>query len=151
RGSHPEVLPNASVLGNGTTTGLVRLTVSVVDDDGEGCQPATVALDTTKNAGIFRSGPKIVRSKAKLTINYLVTYQCNTPAALTSDPTPGDYSYTATVFRSVLGAADSHPEDDSCPHNALATPRHKDPNPNGRIVDKGCGARKPDHTLGNPI
>src|SRR5262249_13254245 len=43
RGSHPEVLPNASVLGNGTTTGLVRLTVSVVDDDGEGCQPATVA------------------------------------------------------------------------------------------------------------
>jgi sugar lactone lactonase YvrE len=152
RGSEPEVLPDAGVLGDGVTTGLVRLTVSVVDDDGEGCQPAIVSLDAAKNAGIFKNGPKTVKSKAKLKINYLVTYQCNSPARKTSvDLTPGDYDYTATVFRSVLGDPDSHPADDSCPHDALATTGHKDPHPDGKIVDKGCGTRKPDKTLGNPI
>jgi sugar lactone lactonase YvrE len=152
RGSGPEVLPDASVLGNGTTTGLVRLSVSVVDDDAENCQPAIVALNAAKNALIFSRGPKTIKSKAKLTINYLVTYQCNNPAVkLSSDPTPGDYSHTATVFRSVLGDPDSHPEDDSCPHNALATPGHRDPNPDNTIVDKGCGAKKPDGTFGKPV
>jgi hypothetical protein len=55
------------------------------------------------------------------------------------------------VFRSVLGDPDSHPEDDSCPHNALATPGHRDPNPDNTIVDKGCGAKKPDGTFGKPV
>jgi len=152
RGSQPEVLPDASVLGDGTTTGLVRLTVSVVDDDSENCQPAIVALDTAKNAAIFKSGPKTIKSKASLTINYLVTYNCNNPAAkLSSDPTPGDYSHTATVFRSELGDPDSHPVDDSCPHDALATTGHKDQHPDGTIVDKGCGAKKPGGTFGNPV
>jgi len=156
RSNHAVVLPDASVLGDGKTSGLVRLAVGVVDNGGgalsEGCQAAGIALDTTKNALLFSRGAKTVNSKAKLTINFLVTYQCSNPLRRNiADPTPGDYSYTATVFSLALGFPDRHPDDDACPHNALATPFHKDPSPNGTIIDKGCGARKPDGTLGNPV
>jgi sugar lactone lactonase YvrE len=152
RGSLPEVLPSLAVLGNGTTTGLVRLTVSLVDNDSETCQPAIVALHPTKNATIFSGGAKTIKRKAKLTIHYLVTYECDNPAVkMSTDTTPGDYSHTATVFRSLLGDADSHGEDDGCPRFALDTFGHRDPNPDGTIVDKGCGARQPDGTFGKPI
>ena len=83
---------------------------------------------------------------------YLVTYQCDTPLNKNvSDASPGDYSYTAAVFHSVLGSPDGHPVDDTCPHDALATPGHIDPNPDGKIVHKGCGAKKPDKTFWDPI
>ena len=79
-----------------------------------------------------------------------MTYSC--PAARPKNPTdstPGDYRHVATVFHGELGAPDSHGTDDTCPRDAL--PGRVDPNPDGTIKDKGCGAKKPDDTFGNPI
>jgi hypothetical protein len=57
RGNHDEVITSAS-LGNGVSSGLVRLDVSAlgVDDDAEKCQPAAVALDAARNAARFKGG-----------------------------------------------------------------------------------------------
>ena len=55
-----------------------------------------------------------------------------------SDATPGDYSYTATVHHEAVdGKPDTHPDDDVCPRSALRI----DPNPDGTINDKGCVAK----------
>jgi len=57
RGEHREVITPAN-LGNGVTTGLVRLDVSAagIDDDAENCQSAIVTLDATRNAARFKDG-----------------------------------------------------------------------------------------------
>ena len=82
------------------TQGPARLDVSAVgiDDDSESCQPATVALDAAKNAALFKKGPTTLKSKAKLTINFLVTYDCpDAKPKDRTDPTPGATRSTATV------------------------------------------------------
>jgi hypothetical protein len=148
RSNHSHVLANATVLGTGTTTGLVRLSVAVVDNDGEGCQPAVVALDTAANAALFAQGPFAFQSKGSMTVSYLVTYNCTNAKKPAFDTTPGDYSYTATVHHEVIdGNADSHSADDICPRSALGT----DPNPDGTINDTGCGAKKLNGTFGKPV
>jgi hypothetical protein len=44
----------------------------------------------------------------------------------------------------------THTADDACPHDAL--PNQTDPNPPPKgVKDRGCGTRKPDGTLGNPV
>jgi hypothetical protein len=48
------------------------------------------------------------------------------------------------------GTGDTHTDDDMCPRS-VTPPFEIDPNPNGTIKDRGCGARKPDKTLGNPV
>jgi hypothetical protein len=48
------------------------------------------------------------------------------------------------------GNADTHPADDACPRS-VTPPAEIDPNPNGKIKDKGCGAKKPDKTFGAPV
>jgi hypothetical protein len=91
-----EVLPDASVLGNGVAIGLVRLTADVIDDDGEGCQPAAVSLDAARNAALFKNGPRPLKSKGKLTIAFLVTDDCTSARATDSaDVSPGDYCHAA--------------------------------------------------------
>lgn len=109
-----------------------------------------VTLDAAKNAALFPNGSKTLGREAKLTINFRVTYSCLAakPKKL-SDSTPGDYRHVATVFHSELGAPDDHPADDTCPRDAL--PSGIDPFPDGTIRDKGCGAREPDATFGNPV
>jgi hypothetical protein len=153
RSNHSETITPAD-LGDGISSGLVRLTVQHIDDDGEGCAVnPVVALNTAKNAGLFGStGSKILPTKRKMTINYLVTFQCtNALPSNTADPTRGDYSYTATVHHDELdGSADIHSEDDACPRDALPGNIDPLPPPSG-ISDKGCGAKKPDGTLGNPV
>jgi hypothetical protein len=151
RSTHNETVAAAD-LGNGGTTGLVRLDVSVVDDDGEGCQPATVALDSAKNDKTFAKGPKVLKPKAKLTIYYLVTYNCTAAKPQDKvDSTPGDYSHVASVHHDVLGGtADVHTADDTCPRS-VTPPFEIDPNPDGSIKDKGCGAKKADGTFGDPV
>ena len=70
-----------------------------------------------------------------------------------SDPDndPLNYSYSATVHHDVLdGSADIHDEDDVCPRDALPGGIDSLPPPKG-ITDKGCGAKKPDRTLGAPV
>jgi len=151
RGDHAEVIA-AAQLGEGVTSGLVRLQVTVEDDDGEGCLPALVELDSIRNARTFASGPKLLRPRRVLTIHYLVTHQCAAPRPRSgADATPGDYRHTATVHHEVLdGEPDGHPEDDACPHDALGGGRDPNPPPHG-VRDRGCGARKPDGTRGAPV
>ena len=48
------------------------------------------------------------------------------------------------------GSPDAHPADDACPRS-VTPPFEVDPNPNGKIKDKGCGAKKPDETFGGPV
>jgi hypothetical protein len=137
RSDHRETV-QSSDLGNGASTGLVRLSVGIVDDDGEMCAAAIVALDGVKNAALFSAGPKVLATGKILTINYLVTYNCSPALNIKKDPTAGDYSHTATVYHDVLdGKPDTHAPDDVCPHAALF-----DPNPPTKgTKDKGCGGK----------
>jgi hypothetical protein len=150
RGDHSETI-TADNLGDGVSTGLVRLSVNVLDDN-EGCLAAGVALDAAKNGALFAAGSRILPSSKSLTINFLVTFNC--PGALPKssvDSTPGDYSFSAAVYHDVLdGTADIHGEDDVCPRDAL--PGLFDPlAPPKGTTDKGCGGKKPGGTLGAPI
>jgi hypothetical protein len=150
RGDHSETITPAN-LGDGISTGLVRLSVTTLDDN-EGCLAAGVALDAVKNAALFGSGSVILPSKKTLTINFLVTFEC--PGALpkkTADSTPADYSFSATVYHEALdGTADVHSEDDVCPRGPLPGSLDPFPPPKG-TSDKGCGAKMPNRSLGGPI
>jgi len=152
RSDHGETITPTS-LGNGVSTGLVRLSVSVADNDSEQCQSPVAALDAGKNAALFGgAGSKVLAPKQTAKIAYLVTLQCTSALpANNSDSTRGDYSYSATVHRDVLdGSADIHDEDDVCPRDALPGGVDSLPPPKG-ISDKGCGAKKPDRSLGAPV
>ncbi len=152
RSDHNETVSDAGKLGNGVTTGLVRLSVDVVDDDGESCQPAGIGLDGAKNARLFSAGAKVLIPGRTMTVYYLVTYDCpNAKLQNRTDPSPGDYSHAATVHHDALaGKDDAHAADDSCPRNALPGRLDSFPPPRG-TKDIGCGAKKPDGTLGNPV
>ncbi len=146
RSDHNETISSAD-LGDGSTTGVARLSVAVVDVD-ETCQPAGIALNGLKNAILFSNGPKVLKPKGTLTVNFTVTYQC--PGALPKTNTAGDYSHTATVHHDALSGAiaDTHTEDDVCPRAPLGF----DPNPAPKgVTDNGCGAKTPFGTLGNPV
>jgi len=138
-------------LGNGITTGLVRLSVSRIDDDGENCLASpTIALDAGKNSALFGGGgSKALSPKQTAKIAYLVTVQCTGAIRSTSsDPTRGDYSFSASVHHEVIdGSADIHPEDDVCPRDALPGGIDLLP-PTKGISDKGCGGKRP---LGAPV
>jgi beta-propeller repeat-containing protein len=152
RSSHTETI-HQSDLGDGVTTGLVRLTVDPVDTDGESCAPATVSLDTVKNAKLFAKNPAYsLASKKTLTVNYLVSYNCSTAKPLDkTDPAPGDYRHGAAVYHDVLGIGnDVDTVDDVCPRS-VTPPFIVDPNPDGTIKDPGCGAVKPDKTFGADV
>jgi hypothetical protein len=150
RGDHNETITPAN-LGDGVSSGLVRLNVSVTDDN-EGCLPAEVALDAAKNAALFGSGSAVLSSKKTLAVNFLVTFNC--PGAIpkkSADTTPGDYSFSATVFHDVLdGSADIHNEDDTCPRGALPGLLDPLPPPKG-TSDKGCGGKASGGTAGAPV
>jgi hypothetical protein len=152
RSDHDETITPAS-LGNGVSTGLVRLSVSVTDNDAEQCQSPNVVLNAAKNAALFgNTGSKVLTPKRTMKVAYLVTLQCTSALpANKADSTRGDYSYSATVHRDVLdGSADIHDEDDICPRDALPGGIDSLPPPKG-IADKGCGSRKPDRSLGAPV
>lgn len=151
RSDHSEAIDPGD-LGDGVSSGLVRLNAAVIDDDGEQCQAAGVVLNDAKNGALFANGAKVLKPKKMLTVNFLVTYECTNAQPLNrSDPSRGDYQYVATVHHDVLdGNIDDHAADDSCPHDALPGSHDANPPPTG-VADKGCGSRKPDGTLGGPV
>ena len=107
-GNQNEILSDASVLGDGATTGLVRLAIDVTDTDGEQCQPATVSLDGSKNGKLFSKGVKVLSGGASLTVNFLVTYRCDAPMNK-RNPEAGDYRNSASIFPDELdGISDSN-------------------------------------------
>jgi hypothetical protein len=84
--------------------------------------------------------------KKTLNVFFDVTLNC-----LTASPS-NNLSYVATVNHAALpGAiADDNPQEVDCPRS-VTPPYEIDPDPDGTIIDRGCGARKPDHTLGAPV
>jgi hypothetical protein len=153
RSSHVETI-HQSDLGDGVTTGLVRLAVDPIDTSGESCGPATATLDSVRNAKLFAKGggKYSLASKGTLTINYLVSYKCSAAKlGAKTDPAPGDYSHQAAVYHDVLGiGSDVHTGNNVCPRS-VTPPFIIDPSPDGTIVDRGCGAVKPDKTFGADV
>jgi hypothetical protein len=142
RGAVPVAFTDAHLLG-----GLVALDVTATDPGDEGCAPAApVALDAARNAALFRRGPKVLAPKQKAAIRFLVTYACTGAARVASGP---DYRHVARVFQGVLIGTDVHPADDVCPHPAVLG--GIDPNPDGTVRDRGCGAPRRDGSLGGDV
>jgi len=84
-----------------------------------------------------------------LTVHFRVIYSCLTARFRPlTDTTRGDYRHVALVFHDELGAPDGQPADDICPRDPL--PGAVVANPAG-TNDQGCGAKKSDGTLGNPV
>jgi hypothetical protein len=138
RGPATETIADEATLAN-----LVHLAVSSL---GAACPDpvATLVPPSTK------SFPIEIKSKGKRTVKFNVTFDCaNDPAKTTKkDPGHDDFRFVATVNRSVLdGFPDTHTADDACPRS-VTPPFTLDPNPDGKIKDKGCGDRKDDGTLG---
>ncbi|MBI3800305.1 MAG: SBBP repeat-containing protein [Deltaproteobacteria bacterium] len=135
RSTDSEIIPNAETLVN-----LLHLTVDSLGP----CAPPPLAL--TKPTAF----PVKLKSKKSLTAVFSQTFDCaNDPRRSTArNPSHADYRYTVALDHTVLdGNADTHPADDVCPRDPLGL----DPNPDGTIVDQGCGGKKADGTLGAEV
>jgi|GEM_PF-2013254 len=153
RSDHAETFTPAN-LGNGVTTGLVRLSAARIDDDAESCLASpVVALDAGRNATLFGAGgTKTLAPRQSAKISFLVSVQCAAAhSSAGADATRGDYSFTATVHHDAIdGTADIHADDDVCPRDAL--PGNTDMLPPSKgVADKGCGGKNPDNSLGGPV
>jgi hypothetical protein len=137
RGVGVEVIPTLVAL-----TALVTLTVESLGD----CPSPLPVLRSPTHF------PATLPSRRSLTVGFDVTFTCaNDPARTTSrSPGHGDYRVSARLDVSALGHADAHPDDDGCPR-IVPRPGVVDPNPDGKIVDKGCGKRRSDGTSGDPV
>ncbi len=92
--------------------------------------------------------PLSLKPKGKLNLYFTVTFDCAV------NPAKGvgqeDFFYTATVNHGAIDdVPDTHPECDVCPR--LPLDGVVDPNPDGRIRDKGCGAPLGNGTFGNEV
>jgi hypothetical protein len=137
RGTASEVISNATVLGNAVT-----LSVESVTNTCSGLTPTLVPPTTF---------PITVKSKGKLTVAFHVMFSTNCvpdPLATTKTAPHNDYRYIATVHTEAIdGIADSFTADDTCPHGPLGSV----PYGTGTTVDKGCGGKNPDGTLGADV
>jgi hypothetical protein len=139
-----EVIPDVATLRSFVTLELFGLAPSV------GCTPPVPTLDTSK---IQRKLPITLKPKKKLKLVFLVDFDCAIDPAKTTKKDPGhdDFRYEATVSHVVLdGMPDAHPEDDDCPRS-VTPPFEIDPYPDGKIKDKGCGAKKGNGTFGADV
>lgn len=138
RGGGVETIADAATLAALVTLELDALTPSA-------CSPAPVIALVPPKARQF---PIRLKSKAKRAIAFSVRLGCaNDPA---KGPSHSDYTVRARVDRSALGAPDGHTIDDVCPRR-VTPPGVLDPYPDGKILDKGCGARLADGTFGGPV
>jgi hypothetical protein len=124
-----------------TLTSVVTL---VADPLAVGCAPARVELHEGKPQ---KALPLTLGAKKKATIFFDVLLDC------AGDPTKGvgheDFALSAAVHQSALGGVDAHPEDDPCPRPG-SKPPVKDPFPDGRVVEAGCGSKQASGALGAP-
>jgi hypothetical protein len=92
--------------------------------------------------------PFSIKPKKTVNLYFEVTFGC----AVNSAKGPGqeDFRYVARVNHAAIDdVADTHPECDVCPR--LPLEGGVDPNPNGRIKDKGCGAPLGNGMFGNDV
>jgi hypothetical protein len=136
RSPHAETITDPN-----TFPDLVHLDAESIDTDT--CPGASVGLSPKQ-----KTLPVTIKSKGTFTVNFQVTFDCVVDPALGTKDDPGghaDYVVHGSVDHSALdGHPDSHTIDDVCPRSATGI----DPNPDGSIPDKGCGAKNPDGTLG---
>lgn len=131
RSNHDERIDDNIHLGDGVTTGLVRLKIAVIDDDNEGCEPAKVVI---RKRAPLAGGPKfLIKPMQSYGVGFDVTYRCTAAKPRDSkDPSPWDYSHTATVHHEVLDSnRDADPSDDICPRQPIP--------PKREVQDRGCG------------
>jgi hypothetical protein len=141
RSPHSETIVDEVMLEN-----LVSLTVESVP--GGLCSPIVPVL----RPGPPTRFPIVLTTKKTLSVAFEVTFDCaNDPAKSTAkDPGHEDFRYAVVVNHAALdGETDLHPDDDICPRDF--EPPGIDPYPNGTIIDKGCGAKKPDKTFGADV
>jgi hypothetical protein len=123
-----------------TYMGLVALAATPVAP----CPAPTIALNLDK-APEF---PRVLKSKASMTVSFLVTINCANDAEAGAGHE--DFSLSAQVNHSVLGTGDAHTADDSCPRT-VPPGGIIDAFPNGKLIDKGCGSKNADKTFGAPV
>lgn len=113
---------------------LAGLVTLAVDPLAPGCPAPKVELYAGKKQ---KALPFTLRPKKKLNVLFDVTFDCAV------EPAGGrgleDFALRAAAHQSVLGAVDSHVEDDECPRPRPQPPT-KDPFPDGRIAERGCSA-----------
>ena len=138
RGPDVETIPDAAKLARPIRDGRRRVARAQ-------CATPTATLHAGKPQ---KPLPITIKSKHRLTVFFDVTIGC------ANDPATGDgredYRLSAHVNRAALGDPDSHPDDDFCPRS-VTPPYVLDPYPDGKIRDKGCGAKKPDKTHGGDV
>jgi uncharacterized repeat protein (TIGR01451 family) len=129
RSPHDETIPDIDTLRD-----LVSVTVESLGE----CPD----LEARLIDGPPNSVPRTLGPKQKLNVFFEVTFtgDCVNDPGKSSKKDPGheDYRYTATVNHAAIdGQADTHTADDDCPRAPL--PGGVDPNPDGKLKDKGCG------------
>jgi hypothetical protein len=99
-----------------------------------------------REKGVAKKLPFTWKPKKKLRLAYDVAFDC------ANDGTAGtpDYEVSARVHHVALGSADAHPQDDFCPRTP-SPPGEPDAFPDGKIRDRGCGAKLPDRTRGGAL
>lgn len=142
---HEEQIANAGVL-----AALVQLHAEALTGAPMNCPNLTATV-----AGENVRFPLTLRSTAKLTVPFTLTFStdCVPDPAKSTKPEPGheDYRLLADVNHAALdGQTDNDPVDDVCPRT-VAPPFRTDPNPDGKLKDKGCGAKKDDSTFGAEV
>jgi hypothetical protein len=137
RGEQAETVDDAVVLSE-----VVQLGVNSL---GATCSAPSPSLHLGRLQQKF---PLTLAPKRRLQVVFDVSIDC------ANDDAKGagheDYALTAWVDHQALGSADAHSADDECPRPA-PLPGEVEPFLGGTIVDKGCGARNGDGTLGAPI
>jgi uncharacterized repeat protein (TIGR01451 family) len=99
--------------------------------------------------------PVILKPKQTLNVYFDVTFTTNCVndhlKSSKSDPGHADYRYHAAVHHEAIdGIPDTHPSDDTGPRSVQA-PSELEPNPDGKIQDRGVGGLKSDHTFGADV
>ncbi len=119
------------------------VTLSVQSLDTGFCSDITPILVQTPPQ---RRLPFNLKPKRTMKVYYDVTFDCAVNRA--KGPGQEDFRYVAIVNHAAIdGVADTHADCDVCPRAPLGV----DPNPNGRIRDKGCGAPLGGGLFGNDV
>jgi hypothetical protein len=126
KGPFDEIIQDETVLMN-----LIAITVDSLDPGT--CPTPTPVLHVGKPRKPF---PITIKPGKSLMVYYDTTFDC---ANNTAKDTP-DFRFSALVNRTAIDVnLDTNPANDICPRDSTSP------------TDKGCGARKPDHTLGGDV
>jgi len=135
RSPHPETIPSFEALANLVTVQLTNLV--------SGCAAPEIKLIAARP----NRAPRTIRPKGSLNIFFEVTFSPDCVPDPLKGPGHQDFSCVARVNHAALdGNADTHPECDVCPRAPVA-----EPNPDGKIKDKGCGGSMGRGIFGNPV